>query len=208
MSRYRGPNCRLCRRENIKLFLKGDRCSTDKCSFDRRGYAPGQHGQRRSKHSDYGVQLREKQKAKRLYGILEKQFRTYFYKAERAKGVTGENLLLFLEKRLDNMVYRAGFSASRKSARQVVKHGHFLVNNKRVNIPSFQVKVGDLITIKEKSRTSKLIIETIKSMEKKTIPNWLETKPEEFSFNVVSLPKREEIPEQIEEHLIVELYSK
>lgn len=208
MARYTGPVCRLCRREGAKLYLKGDRCYSGKCAIDRRGYAPGQHGQGRKKLSEYGIQLREKQKARRIYGILENQFRTYFEKAERQKGVTGENLLRLLERRLDNVVYRMGFASSRVEARQLVRHGHFTVNGKRVNIPSFLTKVGDVIEIREKSRDNLRIKELMEQAARKTSPEWLEVNAGQFSGKVVAVPSREEIDVPIEEHLIVELYSR
>lgn len=208
MARYTGPVCRLCRREGAKLYLKGDRCYTGKCAIDRRGYAPGQHGQGRKKQSEYGIQLREKQKARRIYGILENQFRTYFAKAERQKGVTGENLLRLLELRLDNVVFRLGFGASRVEARQLVRHGHFTVNGKKVNIPSYIVKVGDVIEVREKSREYVRIKELLEHAARKTAPKWLEVNADQFAGKVVAVPSREEIDAPIEEHLIVELYSR
>lgn len=208
MARYSGPVCRLCRREGAKLFLKGDRCYSDKCGIDRRGYAPGQHGQGRKKTSEYGIQLREKQKARRMYGILEKQFENYFEKAERQGGIAGENLLRLLERRLDNVVYRLGFAASRPEARQLVRHGHFTVNDRRVNIPSFQVRVGDVIKIREKSAELPRIKELIEAAAHKTPPAWLELQVDQLLGKVVAIPSREEIDAPIEEHLIVELYSR
>lgn len=206
MARYTGAVCRLCRREGLKLFLKGDRCYTDKCAIARRGYAPGQHGQNRKKLSNYGLQLREKQKAKRIYGLLEKQFRMNYDRAERVKGITGENLLRLLEMRLDNVVYRLGYGSSRKEARQLVTHGHFLVNGKKVDIPSYQVAVNDVITVSEKSRAS----ETFKVFAEnpKTLPNWLTGNPENFEGKVISEPARADIDVPVNETLIVELYSK
>lgn len=206
MARYTGAKCRLCRREGMKLFLKGDRCYTDKCAFSKRGYAPGQHGQGRRKISDYGVQLREKQKARRIYGILEKQFRKYYEKAETKRGITGENLLCFLEMRLDNAIYRLGYGDSRTEARQLVTHGHFLVNGRKVNIPSYQVSVNDVITVKEKSRS----LERFKSFAEnpKALPKWLEGNVENFQGKVVAEPVREDIDVPVNETLIVELYSK
>ncbi|MBE6065058.1 30S ribosomal protein S4 [Clostridium cochlearium] len=206
MARYTEANCRLCRREGLKLYLKGDRCYTDKCAFSRRGYAPGQHGQSRKKISNYGLQLREKQKAKRIYGVLEKQFRTYYKRADKARGITGENLLMLLEMRLDNVVYRLGYGDSRKEARQLVTHGHFLVNGKKVNIPSYKVSINDVITVSEKSRAT----EKFKTFAEnpRTLPNWLEGNLENFEGKVVSEPTREDIDVPINETLIVELYSK
>lgn len=208
MARYTGPVCRLCRREGAKLFLKGDRCYTGKCAVDRRAYAPGQHGQRRKKVSEYGIQLREKQKAKRIYGILETQFRNYFAKAERMKGIAGENLLRLLETRLDNVVYRLGFSGSRAEGRQLVRHSHFTLNGKKVNIPSIQVKVGDVIAIAEGSKNSPKIKEIAESAVGKAKPNWLEFDANALAAKVTSVPAREDIDVTLEEHLIVELYSR
>ncbi len=207
MGRYTGPVCRLCRREGMKLYLKGDRCFSDKCAIDRRAYVPGQHGQGRKKVSGYGIQLREKQKAKRYYGVMERQFRKYFEMAERKRGVTGENLLAILESRLDNLVYRTGLSISRKEARQLVKHGHFLVNGKKVNIPSYQVKVGDIVEVKEKSRSLEKFKELV-DKNQRVAPDWLEVDLENMRARVVSEPKKEHIDIPIEEHLIVELYSR
>lgn len=208
MARYTGPVCRLCRREGAKLYLKGDRCYTGKCAIDRRAYAPGQHGQGRKKQSEYGLQLREKQKARRIYGILETQFRNYFEKAENQKGVTGENLLRLLERRLDNVVYRLGFAGSRVEARQLVRHGHFIVNGKKVNIPSFLTKVGDVVEVAEKSRDNNRIKELAEQAARKASPAWLESNADQFAGKVVAVPSREEIDVPIEEHLIVELYSR
>lgn len=208
MARYTGPSCRLCRRENTELFLKGERCYTDKCAIKRRNYPPGQHGQGRSKVSNYGVQLREKQKVRRIYGILEKQFRSYFEKADRMKGVTGENLLSLLERRLDNIVYRSGFATSRIEARQLVRHGHFTLNGRKVNIPSIQVKVGDVLELREKSRKVSSIIESLEGVVRRGIPQWLELDKDAFKGMVKSLPVREDITMPIQEQLIVELYSK
>ncbi|MGI6702712.1 MAG: 30S ribosomal protein S4 [Clostridia bacterium] len=207
MGRYIGPVCRLCRREGMKLYLKGDRCYSDKCAIDRRSYVPGQHGQGRKKVSGYGIQLREKQKAKRYYGVMESQFRKYFNMAERMKGVTGENLLSILESRLDNLVYRIGLSESRKEARQLVKHGHFLVNGKKVDIPSYLVKVGDVVQVKEKSRSSEKFKE-LADNNQRVAPDWLEVDLEKMRAKVVGAPKKEHIDIPIEEHLIVELYSR
>ncbi len=208
MARYREAVCRLCRREGVELYLKGDRCFTDKCAIKRRGYPPGQHGQRRPKHSDYGVQLREKQKAKRIYGILEKQFRTYFEKADRMKGKTGDNLLILLERRLDNVVYKLGFTQTRRESRQVVRHGHFLVNGRKVNIPSFLVKAGDVVELREKSRKIPTVNEALDAVVRKGIPPWLELDRGNFRGSVKVLPARADIQEPIQEQLIVELYSK
>lgn len=209
MARYCESVCRLCRREGLKLFLKGDRCFGEKCAFERRGYAPGEHGQGRKKQaSDYGLQLREKQKLKRMYSILEKQFAGYFEKADRQKGITGTNLLLFLERRLDNMAFRMGFANSRTEARQLVRHNHFLVNGKRVNIPSYLVKIGDEITVKENSRTIARISEAVSTVARRGVPQWLELDKENFKGTVKMLPVREELTMPIQEQLIVELYSK
>lgn len=207
MARYTGPSCRLCRREGQKLFLKGERCYSGKCAVDRRTYAPGQHGQnRKGKLSNYGLQLREKQKAKRFYGVLETQFRNYFEKAAKKKGVTGENLLVFLETRLDNVVFRMGFASSRKEARQLVNHNHFTVNGKKVNIPSYQVEAGDVIKVKEKSTSSPKFKE-IREMAIST-PAWITVDTDKLEGKVLALPRREEIDTPVAEHLIVELYSK
>ena len=206
MSRYTDANCRLCRREGQKLFLKGDRCYSSKCAIDRRGYAPGQHGQGRSKISDYGLQLREKQKANRFYGLQETQFRNLFDKAARKTGITGENLLILLETRLDNVVFRLGFASSRKEARQLVNHGHFKVNGRKVNIPSYEVKAGDVITVKEKSTNSPKFKE-VKEMTI-TVPSWLTVDVEKLEGKILSVPTRAEIDTPVAEHLIVELYSK
>ena len=206
MARYTDANCRLCRREGQKLFLKGDRCYSSKCAIDRRGYAPGQHGQGRSKISDYGLQLREKQKAKRFYGLQETQFRNLFDKAARKSGITGENLLILLETRLDNVVFRLRFASSRKEARQLVNHGHFQVNGKKVNIPSFTVKPGDVIKVKEKSTNSPKFKE-VKEMSI-TVPSWVAVDVEKLEGKILSVPTRSEIDTPVAEHLIVELYSK
>ena len=208
MARYTGPVCRLCRREGAKLYLKGDRCYSDSCSFTKRSYAPGQHGQARKKVSEYGLQLREKQRARRVYCVLEGQFRTYFDKADRQKGITGENLLVLLERRLDNVVYRLGFAASRTQARQLVRHRHFTVNGKRVDIPSYQIKPGDVIQVKETSKQSPLIKEIAEAVTTKTTPAWLEVQAEEMIGKIVRYPNRDEIDTPIQEHLIVELYSR
>ncbi|MDO4176923.1 MAG: 30S ribosomal protein S4 [Bacillota bacterium] len=206
MARYTDANCRLCRREGQKLFLKGDRCYSTKCAMERRGYAPGQHGQGRSKASDYALQLREKQKTKRFYGLQETQFRNLFDKADRKQGITGENLLILLETRLDNVVFRLGFASSRKEARQLVTHGHFTVNGKKVNIPSYTVKPGDVIKVKEKSTNSPKFKE-VKEMTI-TVPEWVSVDVEKLEGKVLSVPTREQIDTPVAEHLIVELYSK
>lgn len=209
MGRYSGSSCRLCRRENIKLFLKGDRCYGDKCAFERRPYAPGQHGQRRTgKISDYQLQLREKQKVKRIYGALEGQFRRYYYQAEKEKGITGTNLLLLLECRLDNIVYRMGFSSSRKQARQLVRQNHFLVNGGKVNIPSYQVKPGDIIEVKESSRKLKIILDALETVVRRGIPSWIDIEKEKFRGTLTAIPNREDLTMPIQEQLIIELYSK
>jgi small subunit ribosomal protein S4 len=206
MARYTGATCKLCRREGLKLNLKGDRCFTEKCAFARRSYAPGQHGQSRKKISNYGLQLREKQKAKRLYGVLEKQFRLYYDKAEKQRGITGENLLRFLELRLDNVVYRLGYGNSRAEARQLVNHGHFLVNGKKVDIASYSVSLNDVISVSEKSRATEKF--KVFNENPKTLPNWLEANQAAFEGKVLSLPAREDIDVPVNETLIVELYSK
>ncbi len=208
MARYRESVCRFCRREGEKLFLKGDRCYSDKCAVERRNYPPGQHGRGRPKQTDYGVQLREKQKVRRLYGLLEKQFRNYARLAEKQKGVTGENLLRLLECRLDNMVFRMGFASSRSEARQLVCHGHFLVNGRKVDIPSFRTKPGAVIEVKEKSRQVPSIQESLKTITRRGVPAWLELEPEQFKGVIKALPTREELPPTIREQLIVEFYSK
>ena len=210
MARYTGAVCRLCRREGQKLFLKGDRCYTDKCSIERRGYAPGMHGNARNKKlSEYGLQLREKQKAKRYYGVLENQFRDYFEMANKKAGMTGENLLSILETRLDNVVYRLGFAMSRAEARQLVLHGHFTVNGKKVNIPSYLVKVGDVIEVKDSSRSSVKFKRFVgEDAIIVNVPQWLEKEKNTLKGTVVKMPAREDIDLPIEEHLIVELYSK
>ena len=209
MGRYSGSSCRQCRRENLKLFLKGDRCYGDKCAFERRPYAPGQHGQRRGgKISDYQLQLREKQKVKRIYGALEGQFRRYYYQAEKEKGITGINLLLILECRLDNIVYKMGFASSRRQARQLVRHNHFLVNNKKVNIPSYQVKPGDIIEVREGSRKVKNILDAMDTVIRRGIPSWISLEKEKFRGILTAVPNREDLTMPIQEQLIVELYSK
>jgi small subunit ribosomal protein S4 len=209
LARYRGSECRLCRRENLKLFLKGDRCYGDKCAFERRPYAPGQHGQRRAgKYSDYRIQLREKQKVKRIYGVLENQFSLYYKKSDKQKGITGTNLLIFLESRLDNVVYRMGFASSRTQARQLVRHSHFLVNDRKVNIPSFQVKAGDVVQVAEKSRKTQPILEAMETVVRRGIPNWIEIDKDNFKGLFKAIPNREDLTMPIQEQLIVELYSK
>ena len=206
MSRYTDASCRLCRREGQKLFLKGERCYSTKCAIEKRNFPPGQHGQGRKKVSDYGLQLREKQKAKRFYGLQETQFRNLFDKAARKKGITGENLLILLETRLDNTAFRLGFASSRKEARQLVTHGHFTVNGKKVDIPSYEVKTGDVIKVKDKSASSPKFKE-IKDMAI-TVPSWMTVDVEKLEGKIVAMPTREDIDTPVAEHLIVELYSK
>lgn len=208
MARYIGSVCRMCRRESLKLFLKGDRCFSEKCAFDRRPYAPGQHGQARAKQSDYREQLREKQKVKRIYGLLERQFRLFFSRAERMRGVTGENLLSLLERRLDSTVYRLGLASSRIEARQLVRHNHFTVNGKKVNIPSYLVKAGDEIEVKERSRKVAKISSAMEAADRRGRVTWLELDKKAFKGVVKGLPVREELTLPINEQLIVELYSK
>ncbi len=208
MARYRGSVCRFCRREGGKLFLKGDRCYTDKCSVERRSYPPGQHGQGRPKHSNYGIQLREKQKVRRIYGMLEKQFRGYIHLGEKQKGVTGENLLILLETRLDNLVYRMGFASSRNESRQLINHGHVLVNGRKVDIASFKVKPGAVIEIREKSRKIIGIEESLKAVGRRGVPEWMEVDATNFRGVLKALPTREELPPTIKEPLIVEFYSR
>lgn len=208
MARYTEAVCKLCRREGEKLYLKGERCYTAKCSVGKRAYAPGQHGQARKKISEYGIQLREKQKLRRIYGILERQFSGYFSIAERKKGITGENLLQILESRIDNVVYRLGLGASRKEARQLVRHGHFTVNDKKVNIPSFLIKPGDVIGIKESSLSSEKIKLNIEAAAGRSIPEWIEYDANNHRAKIKALPTREQIDIPVQEHLIVELYSR
>ena len=208
MARYRESVCRFCRRDAQKNFLKGDRCYSDKCAIERRNYPPGQHGQRRSKHSDYGVQLREKQKVRRIYGVLEKQFRKYVKRAEQMKGVTGENLLRILESRLDNMVYRMGFAASRSAARQLITHGHFLVDGRKVDIASFGTKPGMVVEVREKSRKIAAIDESLKTASRRGVPDWLDVDVDGFKGIVKDLPARDQLTDTIKEQLIVEFYSK
>ena len=208
MARHTKSACRLCRRENLKLFLKGERCYTEKCAYDRRNYPPGQHGQDRKKFSAYGTQLREKQKVKRMYGILENQFRNIFKEADRQKGITGETLLSLLERRLDNIVYRFGFANSRNEARQLVRHRHFLVNQSKVNIPSYLVKPGDVIELREKSKKVVRILEALEGVARRGVPQWLELDKDLMKGSVKGLPTREDITIPIQEKLIVELFSK
>jgi small subunit ribosomal protein S4 len=208
MARYTGPLCRLCRRESEKLFLKGDRCYTDKCGVERRKYPPGQHGQRRRKFSDYAIQLREKQKTKETYNLLEKQFKNYFHLAEKKKGVTGSNLLQLLERRLDNVVYRLGFVSNRRQARQLVLHGHFNVNGKRVNIPSYLISVGDTIGMKETSMKLDIVKDNIEKIAHRGLPSWVEMDTDNLIGRILHLPERDEIVLPVQEQLIVELYSK
>lgn len=208
MARYTGPVCKLCRREGIKLFLKGERCYTDKCAIERRNYAPGQHGQRRGKISEYGLQLREKQKVRRIYGVLETQFRKYFDMADRQRGITGENLMVLLERRLDNVVFRAGFAASRRQARQLVLHGHVKIDGRRMNIPSYLVNVGEGITVKDDSKKLAAIEDAFKEQEKRGLASWIEVDGEKKEAKFASLPTKDEIALPIKEQLIVELYSK
>ncbi len=208
MARYTSSVCRLCRREGMKLYLKGERCFKDKCSFERRPFPPGQHGKFSKPPIGYAAQLREKEKVKRIYGVLEKQFRKYYEIASRKKGVTGEILLSMLERRLDNVVYRLGFASSRRQARQLVNHGHILVNGRRVDISSYQVKEGQEIEVREKSRKNPFIEESVKTAKGRGLPEWLELNPEEFKGLVKSMPKRSDITMEIQEQLIIELYSK
>ena len=209
MARYTGPVCRMCRREGVKLYLKGERCTSGKCSLDRRAKVPGQHADARKKVGEYGMHLREKQKVRRYYGIQEKQFRMYYDRAAKAQGKTGENLLILVERRLDNVVYRLGFAMTRREARQLVNHGHFTVNGKRVNIPSYLIKAGDVIEVAEKSRSSvKFKRLTGEDAVMVTLPQWLEREKNTLKGTVTKLPAREDIDMPIEEHLIVELYSK
>lgn len=209
MARYCDSVCRLCRREGIKLFLKGDRCFSDKCAIERRQYAPGQHGQARKKHSEYGVQLREKQKVKRIYGVLERQFRRYFKMAERMKGITGDNLILLLERRLDNLVCRMGFARSREEARQLVTQGHFTVNGKKVNIPSYLVLQGDVVAVTDKSRKVARISEALAGAERRGLPEWVSLNKDQFSAQLMAYPVGEQLGMgHVKPQLIVELYSK
>jgi small subunit ribosomal protein S4 len=208
LARYTDSVCRLCRREGLKLFLKGERCYTDKCAIERRNYPPGEHGQGRPKFSEYALQLREKQKVKRMYGVLENQFRLYFEMAERSRGITGEMLLQLLERRLDNMIYRMGFATSRAEARQLVRHGHLQVNGRKVNIPSALLKQGDVVRVRERSRNVTRIQEALAQGEHRGVPDWLEVNREDFSARVKALPARAELTMPINEKLIIELYSK
>ncbi|GAQ95808.1 small subunit ribosomal protein S4 [Thermodesulfovibrio aggregans] len=208
MARYTGPLCRLCRREGMKLFLKGTRCYTEKCAFERRKYPPGQHGHNRGKLSDYGLQLREKQKVKRIYGVMEKQFKNYFEKATKMKGVTGENLLKLLERRLDNVVYRMGFATNRRQARQLVKHGFFMVNGRKVDIPSFLVRPGDIIELTQSGKELEIIKESLALAEQRGFPEWVEVNIEEMKGKFVRIPERDEMQLPVQEQLIVEFYSK
>lgn len=208
MARYIGPVCRLCRREGEKLFLKGDRCFSSKCAIERREGGPGQHARARGRFSEYKTQLREKQKVKRMFGLLEKQFRLLFQRADRQRGVTGTNLLVGLESRLDNFVYRAGFASSRAEGRQFVRHGHFIVNGRNVNIPSFTVKAGDAVSVHEKSRQMVRINESIRAVEVRRVPDWIELNREAFTATVKALPTRDQLTHPMNEQLIVELYSK
>ena len=208
MARYTGPTCRLCRRENMKLYVKADRCFSDKCPYERRTYSPGQHGQNRGKVSDYGLQLREKQKIKRIYGIQEGQNRKYFEEADRQKGVTGTNFLVLLERRLDNTVYRLGFANSRNQARQLVRHNHFMVNGKKVNIPSYLLRPGDVVSVREKSRQLAVINEAIGAMQRRGLPAWLDLDKAKYEGTFKAFPTREEINLPVQEQLVVEFYSK
>ncbi len=208
MARYTGAVCRLCRREGAKLFLKGDRCFSEKCSVERRAYAPGQHGQGRQRFSDYGLQLREKQKVKRMYGLMENQFRRTFKRAAQLKGRTGDNLLLLLETRLDNVVYRLGFTTSRAEARQLIRHGHFSINGHKATIPSMLVKAGDAVSLRERSKKVERITGAIEALEERSVPQWLEIDKAETAGTVKALPTREDITHPIQEQLIVELYSR
>ncbi len=208
MARYLGSVCRLCRREGTKLFLKGDRCFSEKCAVEKRAYPPGMHGQGRTRFSDYGVQLREKQKVKRMYGLLEHQFRSTFDRASRMKGRAGENLLMLLEQRLDNVVFRMGFATSRSEARQLVRHGHFTLNGRKANTPSIQVRSGEVVTVREKSRKVERISSALDALEGRSVPQWLEIDKENFSGTIKQLPVREDVTLPIDEQLIVELYSR
>ena len=209
MARYSDSSCRLCRSEGLKLFLKGDRCYSEKCSFERRDYVPGDHGQLHKKQrSDYGVQLREKQKLKRMYSLLEKQFRGYFEKADKQKGITGTNLLVLLERRMDNMIFRMGFANSRIEARQLISHGHFLINGKPFNIPSYLLKAGDEVCVKEGSRKITRIMGAIETVARRGVPHWLELDKDNFKASIKMLPVREDLTMPVQEQLVVELYSK
>ncbi|MCE5334448.1 MAG: 30S ribosomal protein S4 [Desulfobacteraceae bacterium] len=208
MARYTESQCRLCRREAMKLYIKGDRCYSDKCALERRNYPPGQHGQNRGKLSDYGLQLREKQKIKRMYGLVEKQFESYFKEADRQKGVTGTNFLILLERRLDNTVYRLGFANSRTQGRQLVRHNHFQVNGKKVNIPSYLLRPGDMISVVEGSRTLGIINESIGALPRRGLPAWLDLDATKFEGTFKVFPNREEMNLPVQEQLVVEFYSK
>lgn len=208
MARYTESVCRLCRRENLKLFLKGERCYTDKCAIERRNYPPGQHGQGRPKFSEYSIQLREKQKVKRMYGLLENQFRRTFARASREKGITGEALLVLLERRLDNVTYRLGFASSRAEARLLVRHGHILVNGKRVNVPSYSARVGDVVSVREQSRQMARVLTALEGAQRRGVPEWAELDRDAFSGRIKLMPSRSDITMPINEKLIVELYSK
>lgn len=208
MARDCDAKCKKCRREGAKLFLKGDRCYSEKCALDRRNYPSGEHGQNRTKNSEYGLQLREKQKVRRTYGLLEKQFRLIYDKASRAKGVTGENMLQLLERRMDNVIYCLGFADSRAEARQLVRHNHFRVNNKKMNIPSFELRAGDVITVNEKSREIAPIVRAMGNIDKRGVPSWMELDKAAFKGTIKALPVREEIGREFQEQLVVELYSK
>ena len=208
MARYTGPDCKMCRRERQKLYLKGTRCEGPKCAIEKRPYPPGEHGRGRIRESEYLLQLREKQKARRIYGVLERQFRNYYEKATRRSGLTGENLLQLLETRLDNVVYRGGLARSRDEARQLVLHRHFQVNGRTVNVPSCQVKVGDVVTLRERSRNIVPVIGSLELLDSRRIPAWLSTDPSQFQIRVLDLPSRSQIDVPVQEQLIVELYSK
>ncbi|WP_287154606.1 30S ribosomal protein S4 [Candidatus Solincola tengchongensis] len=208
MARNLEPSCKQCRREGVKLFLKGARCESDKCAMERRAYPPGEHGRGRVKETEYLLQLREKQKAKRIYGVLERQFRNYYGRASRQKGITGENLLALLESRLDNVVYRGGLASSRQDARQLVRHGHVTVNGRKVDIPSYEVKVGDVIELKEKSRDMVRVLQAVRLAEGRPVVPWLRVDLDKRRIEVVARPRREDIDIPVKEHLIVELYSK
>jgi small subunit ribosomal protein S4 len=208
LARYTDSVCRLCRRENLKLFLKGERCYTDKCAIERRNYPPGEHGQGRPKFSEYSIQLREKQKVKRMYGLLEKQFRRTFAEAARTRGITGETLLILLERRLDSVAYRLGFASSRAEARTLVRHGHIQVNGKKVNIPSYTVRAGDVISVKEQSRQMVRVVSALEGSQRRGVPDWAEVDREAFSGRIKILPSRGDVTMPINEKLIVELYSK
>ena len=208
MARYIESTCRLCRRENLKLMLKGDRCFSDKCALERRPYPPGQHGQARKKITDYGIQLREKQKVKRIYGMMERQFRVFYARAAAMKGNTGENLLVMLERRMDNMIFRMGFAATRSESRQLVRHGHIRVNGKKASIPSMLIKAGDVVTLRERSKKNPKLAANLESAERRGCPGWLEVNREQMTATVKAYPARDEITMPIQEQLIVELYSK